>query len=104
MGNGDDMAACMRTVQLIDKRFDALGRFETSPLFTDAERAALAACSEALGGCTVSDETFARLRAHFDERAIVEIFWANAAEAYFNLQTGPLGIPSEGLAARADQA
>ena len=82
-------------------RFEALADFETSPLFTERERAALAYCSEAVERVHVSDATFARLREHFSEAEVVELTWANAAEVYFNLQTGPLGIGSDGLAARA---
>ena len=82
------------------ERFAALADFEGSPLFSEPERAALAYCTEAVENARVSDEAFSRLRAHFDETEIVEITWANAAEVYFNLQTGPLGIESDGLAAR----
>jgi alkylhydroperoxidase family enzyme len=82
-------------------RFAALADFRTSDLFSERERAALAYCTEALERYAVSDATFAALRQHFSEEEIVELTWLNAAEAYHNLQTGPLRIPSDGLAARA---
>ena len=83
------------------ERFAALAEYEHSDQFSERERAALAYCEEALRHHAVSDETFAALQRHFSEEEIVELTWANAAEAYFNLQTGPLGIGSDGLVARA---
>ena len=83
------------------ERFAALADYRTSDRFSARERAALAYCAEALRDYAVSDETFDALRQHFSEDEIVELTWLNAAEAYHNLQTGPLGIGSDGLAARA---
>jgi alkylhydroperoxidase family enzyme len=51
----------------------------------------------------VDDATFAELRRHFDERAIVEITWLAAVENYFNLINLPLGIESDGLCAIAEK-
>ena len=52
----------------------AVFEFETSPLFTDAERAALrVAWHGAQQPNAVSDEDFAALKVHFSERQIVEI-------------------------------
>ncbi len=80
-------------------KFDALGDYATSPLFTDRERAALAYAEEATRQRRVSDATFATLRAHFSEEEIVEITWVNALENYYNLINIPLGIESDGFCA-----
>jgi AhpD family alkylhydroperoxidase len=82
-------------------KLDAAASWRTSPLFTDGERAALRYVEEATQTKRVSDETFAALRAHFDDRQIVAITWVNAVENYFNLLNGPLGIESDGLCAIA---
>jgi alkylhydroperoxidase family enzyme len=46
---------------------------DESPLFTDEERATIAASLELTRTATVSEATFARLRAFFDDRALVEL-------------------------------
>ena len=84
------------------EKIDAASAWRTSPLFTDRERAALRYVEEATRTKRASDETFAALRAHFDERQIVAITWLNAVENYFNLLNGPLGIESDGLCAIAE--
>jgi AhpD family alkylhydroperoxidase len=85
------------------EKVDALGSWRTSPLFSAPERAALAYVEEATRTKRVSDETFAALRAHFDDQQVVAITWLNAVENYFNLLNGPLGIESDGLCAIAEQ-
>ena len=63
----------------------ALWEFETSPLFSDAERAALRV---ALGAGqvpnAVSDEDFEGLRAHFDETQIVELVAVMSMYGFLN--------------------
>ena len=44
-----------------------------------------------------TDETFEALRAHFDEREIVELTWLVAVENYYNRMNRALGIGSDGL-------
>jgi alkylhydroperoxidase family enzyme len=55
-------------------KIEALDRFETSPLFTAGERAALA-LARAAGACPpgVTDAHFAELRKHYSEDAIAEL-------------------------------
>jgi AhpD family alkylhydroperoxidase len=84
------------------EKFDAVASYRTSPLFTPAERAALAYVEEATRTKRVSDETFAALREHFTDEQIVAITWLNAVENYFNLLNGPLGIESDGLCSIAE--
>lgn len=57
-----------------EEKLHALWQFQTSPLFTAAERAALN-LALAAGGCppSASDEHFDELKKHFSEDAIIEI-------------------------------
>ena len=99
-----DIGRAMATYQgLTFEKLDAVASYRTSPLFTQAERAALAYVEEATQHKRVSDETFAALRAHFDDEQIVAITWLNAVENYFNLINGPLGIESDGLCSIAER-
>jgi len=74
---------------LDDERFDA------------ATRAALAYVDAIDEAGNVDDATFDALRAHFDERQIVEIVWLNAFTTYHNLLAKPLGLRSDGFCALA---
>jgi AhpD family alkylhydroperoxidase len=85
------------------EKVDALDTWRTHPAFTAAERAALAYVEEVTRTKRASDDTFAELRRHFDERAIVQITWLCAVENYFNLINLPLGIESDGLCAIAER-
>jgi len=80
-------------------KFDALGDYATSPLFSGRERAALAYVEETIRFKHVSDATFSALREHFNEREIVEITWLNALENFYNLINIPLEIGSDGFCA-----
>jgi len=75
---------------------DALPDYETSPRFSDRERAALAYVHELNSTRTATDATFDGLRKHFPEREIVEITWLNAVGNYLNLQARPLRLAPEG--------
>lgn len=78
-------------------RFDALPDYRTSPLFTDAERAALDYASELTSSKSVSRDTFARLGEHYSDREICDIVWLIASEHIYNVTNRGLGIGSEGL-------
>jgi alkylhydroperoxidase family enzyme len=78
-------------------RFDALPEYRTSPLFTDAEKAALDYASELTRGETVSPDTFAQLQKSYSEREICDIVWLVASEHIYNLTNRGLGIGSDGL-------
>ena len=54
------------------EKVEALARYNTSPLFTPAERAALD-LAHAAGGSRVTDAHFTELRRHYSEDAIIEI-------------------------------
>lgn len=83
------------------EKFNALAEYQTSPLFSDRERAALAYAEEVTRHKNVSDATFEELRKHFNDREIVEITWLNAVQNYTNLVNIPLEIEFDGLCAIA---
>ena len=81
-----------------NEKIDALPNHATSPLFTDAEKAALE-YADAMTDTSrdVSDELFARLRQHYDDDTIVEltmiIAWENASSRF----NRAFRIPSQGF-------
>ncbi len=80
-----------------EAKFDALDDYRTSPLFTDAERAALDYVTELTEHKHVERSTFDRLAHHFSERQICEIVWLVGTEHYYNLSNIGLNIHSDML-------
>jgi alkylhydroperoxidase family enzyme len=80
-----------------ETRFDALAEYPTSPLFDEAERAALDYATELTRDRRVAPETFARLKRHYSEREICDIVWLVASEHIYNLTNLGLNIGSDGL-------
>ena len=78
-------------------RFDALSEYRTSPLFTDAERAALDYATELTQDKAVAPDTFARLTRYYSEREICDIVWLVASEHLYNMTNIGLNIGSDGL-------
>jgi len=78
-------------------RFDALPGYRTSPLFTDAERAALDYATELTRNKEVTPDTFERLSQYYDEREICDIVWLVASEHLYNMTNIGLNIGSDGL-------
>jgi len=81
-----------------DEKIEALADYEESPLYTEAERAALSyADAMTVTGLDVSDELFARLRESYTDDQIVElteaVAWENASSKF----NRALRIPSQGL-------
>ena len=84
-------------------------QFETDPIFSDAERAALRVAARAnMRPNGVTDRDFAELKQHYSDQAIVEIVGLIAMMAFYNrwndtmattLERGPQKIASEFLAA-----
>jgi alkylhydroperoxidase family enzyme len=83
---------------LTDDKIAALADYATSPLYTEAERVALlyADCMT-ITGREVTDELFARVRAFYDDDAIVEltaiIAWENSSSKF----NRALRVPSQNL-------
>ncbi|MGH9617334.1 MAG: carboxymuconolactone decarboxylase family protein [Acidobacteriaceae bacterium] len=78
-------------------KFDALEQYRTSPLFTDAERAALNYATELTKNKSVDPNTFARMANHYSEREICEIVWLVASEHFYNITNIGLNIHSDML-------
>lgn len=80
-----------------EAKFDAQEEYRSSPLFTDAERAALDYVTELTKNRTVNPETFARLAQYYSEREICEIVWLVASEHLYNMTNIGLNIHSDML-------
>jgi uncharacterized peroxidase-related enzyme len=92
-----------------ENKLAALPEFDTSPLFTPAERAALrVARGSGQVPCAVTDAEFAALREHFSEDQIVEIVGVIALFGFLNrwnallatdLEASPLSFARRALMA-----
>ena len=80
-----------------EAKFDALEQYRTSPLFNDAERAALDYVTELTKNKKVNPDTFTRLSGYYSEREICEIVWLVASEHLYNLTNIGLNIHSDML-------
>jgi alkylhydroperoxidase family enzyme len=80
-----------------EAKFDALEDYQTSSLFTDAERAALDYVTELTRDKKVNPETFARMARFYSERQICEIVWLVASEHVYNISNIGLNIHSDML-------
>ena len=80
-----------------EAKFDALEQYATSPLFTDAERAALDYATKLTRDKKVDPNTFARCPGCYSERAICEIVWLVASEHLYNMTNIGLNIHSDML-------
>ncbi len=78
-------------------KFDALEQYQTSPLFSERERAALDYVTELTREKKVEPATFAQLSDHFSEREICEIVWLVASEHFYNMTNIGLNIHSDML-------
>ena len=83
---------------MTEERIRAVEQAATSPLFDEAERAALAyAEAMTVTGQRVDDELFARVRTHFSEAQIVELTAAVALENFRSKFNTALGIEAQGF-------
>jgi alkylhydroperoxidase family enzyme len=81
-----------------EDKIRAVDQAATSPLFDEPERAALGyAEAMTITGQRVSDELFARARAHFSEPQIVELTAAVALENFRSKFNVALGIEAQGF-------
>jgi len=80
-----------------EAKFDALEDYAASPLFTDAERAALDYVTELTKEKKVNPDTFARVSRYYSEREICEIVWLVASEHFYNMTNIGLNIHSDML-------
>ena len=80
-----------------EAKFDALGEYESSPLFTGAERAALDYVTVLTRDRKGDPELFERMARHYSEREICEIMWLVATEHVYNMANIGLNIHSDML-------
>lgn len=78
-------------------KFDALEQYRTSPLFSNAERAALDYVTELTRDKKVDPATFDRMAGYYSEREICEIVWLVASEHFYNMTNIGLNIHSDML-------
>lgn len=78
-------------------KFDALEQYRTSPLFNDAERAALDYVTELTKTKSVNPDIFSRMRRYYSEREVCEIVWLVATEHVYNMTNIGLNIHSDML-------
>lgn len=62
-----------RVLGITQEMVDAIPLIDQSPLFTDEEKAVVAASTELTKTARLSEAMFARLRPLFDDRALVEL-------------------------------
>ena len=81
-----------------EEKLQAVWDFETSPLFSDAERAALRlARDSAIVPNAITDDHFVELRRHFSEDEIVDIVAQACNAAWSNRWNDTLATPLEAL-------
>ncbi len=78
-------------------RLDALHEYRTSPLFSEAECAALDYATELTRDNKVDPDTFDRLTRYYSEREICDIVWLVASEHLYNISNIGLNVGSDGL-------
>ena len=80
-----------------ENKFDAMDEYQSSPLFTESDRAALDYVTELTRDKQMRPETFERLARHFSEGQICEIAWLVATEHHYNMINIGLNIHSDML-------
>ena len=87
----------INNAQHLVAKFDAISEYQTSPLFSDKERAALDFASELTEHKHLSPDTFEALSQYYSEREICEIDWVVSTNHLMNINNLGLGIGSDGL-------
>lgn len=88
-------AVIMRSMN--QSKFDALDEYGTSPLFSDAERAALDYVTHLTEDKKVDPDVFDRMASYYSEREICEIVYLVASEHVYNITNIGLNIHSDML-------
>jgi alkylhydroperoxidase family enzyme len=79
-----------------DEKLEAVWEFRTSPLFTEAERAALElAIAGAAQPNDVTDELFEKAKRHWNENQVVEIVGVIALFGFLNRFNDTMATPLE---------
>ncbi|SDK71741.1 alkylhydroperoxidase AhpD family core domain-containing protein [Catalinimonas alkaloidigena] len=79
------------------EKFFRVHAFETSPQFTEAERAALRFATELTLEKQVSDATYRLCQRYFSEQQVIGIGWMVASEHFYNLMNLAFHVESDGL-------
>jgi alkylhydroperoxidase family enzyme len=79
------------------EKVEALYEYETSHLFTGAEKAALNYVSELTRNKSLQQETVEELKKHFTEREICEIVFLVSSEHFYNMTNLGLNIHSDSM-------
>jgi len=87
--------ACAIQASVNEAKFDAREQYSTSPLFSDAERAALDYVTKLTKEKKVDPDTFGRMSRYYSEREICEIVWLVASEHLYNMTNIGLNIHSD---------
>ena len=99
------MANLSHVYGIPDEKIAAVWECETSPLFSDAERAARVLAREAAGVPNTADaQHFDDLKAHFNETEIVEIVASIALFGYLNRWNDTMGTEMEAHPAAVAQS
>lgn len=80
-----------------EAKFDALNDYGNSPLFSEAEKAALDYATLLTRDKKMNAGTFARLAAHYSGREVCEIVWLVASEHLYNITNIGMNIHSDML-------
>jgi alkylhydroperoxidase family enzyme len=80
---------------LNEQKFNAMEEYQTSPFFSDRERAALDYVTMLVRDKRMDKETFEKLAHHFTEREICEIVWLVSSEHVYNMTNIGLNIHSD---------
>jgi alkylhydroperoxidase family enzyme len=79
------------------EKFDSLGFYETSDLFSAKEKALLDFVNRLARDRKMERELFDRLAGYYSEREICEIVWITATEFYYNIGNIGLNVHSDML-------
>lgn len=91
----DSLRAATIRASMNQTKFDALEEYGTSPLFTEAERAALDYVTQLTKEKKVDRATFERMARCYTEREICEVVYLVASEHLHNLSNIGLNIRSD---------
>lgn len=78
-----------------EEKINAINEYHTSPLYNDAERAALDYATELTKEKNVNPQTFSKMAAYYSEREICEIVYLVSSEHMSNITNIGLNIHSD---------
>lgn len=80
-----------------EAKFDALNAYNTSPLFTEGERALLEYVTQLTRDKKADADVFTKMACYYSERQICEVVWLVASEHLYNITNIGLNIHSDML-------